>query len=279
MKLRMFFFLIVVLSFSCSERKNISRFNQNFINKLGFEEMMITLPEVWTIEREQVITQGTWIVSKTLGSVKVFVDQEPGIEMEDFAKKIAVYAIENGYTKNFEEWAKYSKEFQIERSIIISLIQQKGKGFMTENNGYHFIFEIDDLIGNGSFEKREPLPISFNHSAIEKIEATLNTSFKNKDLDILRTLYSQNAIDDFSMEETGKIFQKVFKKKDKIEYIKYVFYTYLGKRDGVRGYYTYFKIRYFDSRKNEYKEDYIRLLIVDEKPEFGIFGINYNYSM
>lgn len=273
--------IILFIFLSCIDNKNENDTNNDekydkYYQTSEYEELIITFPEIWIIDGNEVETQGTWVVGKALFTVKILIEEEPTEEMKPFAKKIALSAVKNGYRKNVEQLNKYSEDFHVRDLVGISFIDVDKGGNLKSNQGYNFVFYLEDLIEEDFEEKQETLPNTFTSSEINDLEDKLFNYFSEADVDKIHSIYRGQSLEDISIDESTDNFKKMFKLIKDISSVKYHFYTYLGKKGGIRGYYAYFKIKYFNTHIEEETEDFIRLLIIDDHPKYGIYEVFFN---
>jgi hypothetical protein len=244
-----------------------------------YSEQLITMTETWIVQGQNINVRGTVITGSALFTVHVFVDYLPTQSEEDkaLARKIAIYAIENGYLENAYVYNRYSKNVHVRKDVVgIALINVHDK--KGEASGSRFAFFPNELLGEDAEIPAFPLPKTFTNIERQIIRKKIKDICDSRYFDDLYYLYSKNALDDFDMEEAKERTKVQLSLSKEIMFTDEEFTVYVGTKGGIKAYNHFIPITVIPVADEESKLDlFFKIFIVDEPEKYGIYNIELNF--
>lgn len=240
-----------------------------------YSEIAITMAETWKINNIDYKIKQTVITGNRLYTIHVLLDHKP--EMDDKNKKIADdvvrYAIENGYLLNALKYNKISDQFTIFDTIVgVALIDNTNPG--NDLSGCRFVIKKEDL--KGIKEKEIPLPKSFTVSKRKELVTKIEEIIESRYFEDFIDLYSPNALNDINVQNAKLNATQDFSLAKEIKIKHDTFSIYIGKK-GVNGFHFLIPIEITPIANEDYLINaFIRVHIIDTKPEYQIYGILLN---
>ena len=257
-----------------------------FVIRLGaaqvseYSEELITLPEIWMIEGQKINVRGTLITGKALFTVHVFVDYPPTQRTDDrsFARKIAIYAIENGYLYNACMYNRFSDDYDVRKDVVgVALLhvidEEKG-----EISASRFAFLDNELLGEDAEIPAFPLPRTFTDIDKQTIRKRIREICESEYYDELYSLYSENALKDFDIDEARKRTRVQLSLAKKITFPEEGFTVYVGTKGGIRAYNHFIPITVIPVADEKKKINiFFQVFIVDEPEKYAIYGVDLQF--
>ncbi|MCP4178846.1 MAG: hypothetical protein GY756_13875 [bacterium] len=240
-----------------------------------YAEVAITLGEKWKVGKQEYNIKQTVITGNRLYTIHVLVDYKPEMDNKNktIAEEIVRYAIENGYLKNALKYNSISEQFSIFDTIVgVAFIENNET--LNNMSGCRFVIKKEDL---KDIEENEiPLPKSFTESKRKELISKIEKTIESRYFEDLIDLYSPNALNDINVEQAKLKITQDFSLSKEISIKPDTFSVYIGKK-GVNGYHFLIPIEIVPIANENYLINaFIRVQIIDTKPEFQIYGILLN---
>lgn len=233
-----------------------------------FNEVKIINGGIWEVSKKEVDIEGCFLIGNSLFAIKAVVDD---INDKDFAKKIAAQSLINDSFLFTNAIAEDNNLSIIDDTVGIALIDKTslpkiGIIDLSTAKGHRYQFKIKDLLASLNTQE---LPIFFKNKDYQKEFIDKYCSYFNRNkIDNLYEFYGDFAEKMVTYEtyekghfERKKVFKEIIPQK-----LKY--YFYVGKSNGLRGYYLYYKINITSDIYNQ--NGYLRLLAVEDNEKFNI---------
>lgn len=245
-----------------------------------YQEVQITQPEVWRVGEDEVHVLGTVVTGAALLAVHAVVDHKPtqGAADEALARRISMYAIENGYLANAIAYNSLGTEFRVRDDVVgvalISRMDLAGGAL----SGARFAFPLTELYGENPPMAPLSTPLSLTRSEMQHLTERLQSIFDGRRFEDLFTLYSPEALDDFDVEQARNRARVQYGPAAEISLKHDWTIVYIGSRSGIAAYHAYIPMSVVPVADPDQEIDmHLRLMIVDEPDEYGIYNIEFNF--
>ncbi|MBN2442711.1 MAG: hypothetical protein JXJ04_15250 [Spirochaetales bacterium] len=223
--------------------------------------------------------KGSVITGGVLFAIHVIVDKKPQEDNDHrvFARKIAKYAVLNGYLENALKYNDYDREhFSIKKDVIgVALLYIDDKDQLS---AIKFLFEKKELAPDSKDIKSILIPKTFTNHEKYVLKEKLNKIIKSKNYEKLYDLYSKDALDDFDVEEDKEKTIFFLNLAKSIKVLRDDFIVYYGKRNGINGYFYFLPIEAIPSvAADEKLQLFFKIFIIDEPVNYEIYNIELNF--
>lgn len=245
-----------------------------------YSEQFITMPEIWQIDGEDFIIRGTVITGGSLFTIHAILDHLPEQDQynKDIAEKIARYAFEHGYLENSMKYSPYSESVYIRDDMLavalIKVIDEKHGKIA----GAKFAFVLDELYEQPITIPPFPLPGSFPESEQQSLKNRIKEICTSRYFDDLFTLYCDDALDDFNVEEEKTKRRVEYSLSKEFLFEEGGFTVYTGTKDGRRGFHYNIPVKIRPvSDENLLLPAFFNILLIDDISEYNIYSISINF--
>ncbi|MGL1890930.1 MAG: hypothetical protein OCD02_04850 [Spirochaetaceae bacterium] len=243
-----------------------------------YSEIQITPQENWKINNQNYQILKTVITGNALYTIQLIVESKPTMEgkSKDFAMEVAKYAIKNGYLSNALKYNNYSNQFHIYDSLIGIVLMHIDDPINNTVSGSRFAFNKEEL--NNVSVKNELISSKFKDKEKNELIKKIKDIIDNRYFEDLIDLYSPNALDDIDIEDTKLKTTMNFSLAKEMEILDNSFLVYIDIKSGIKGFDFYIPIKITTiSKPNKEFNAYIKVVIVDDEPEYGIYNIQLNF--
>lgn len=246
-----------------------------------YSEIRISSYEQWNINGEIYEIAQTVITGSALFTVHAVVDHQPVMDdyNEEIAKKIAIFAVQNGYLENALLLNKYSEQFYIMDGIIGVALIKILNPITQEMSGAKFAFELNEISSGIENISTIELPVTFTYIAQSQLKENISDIIATRRFDDLYNLFSKNTLD--IIDEDSRLQLRVIFSLAK-EYIfdeSESFTIYIGEQNGVKTFHHYIPITVIPvSDETQKLKAFLQVLIIDEIKSYGIHGIMLNFT-
>ena len=245
-----------------------------------YSEQPITLPEVWRIENRSYQIPQTVITGNALYTVHTVVDFRPQNDAKSvqIARRIARYAIVNGYMGNALKYNRYSANYYINSEIIgITLIHIDDPA-TRKITGYRFTFTLEELFGSDFQAANMAAPEVFDDKARQKLIQELETIIKSRKFDDVLNLYEKTALEKLNLEEAKNRLRVSWSLAKDIKITNDGFLIYEGRQNNTLIYGYYLPVEIIPAAAEKIKlYAYIKVKLHTEKDSFAIRTIDLNF--